>query len=183
MTRGKTMISKIPARVPIYFSALMTLALMLVVAGSAQAKFNLSNVGPDYGCLLRSNSSKIADAQLMQLHTDKKGKIESGTLSYHFGVGDEGCNYKLDSGTYTIDQTTGTGTATLTWTFVSGSDGDEGFCTASFPGSPFTEDFAFVLENSGKRLDLAMLDPGLSGAAFTGTDSDDFWKFGSCTKQ
>jgi hypothetical protein len=176
------MISKIPARALIY-SALMALALMLGAGGSAQAKFNLSQVGPDYGCLLGSAAGVTIHTQLMQLHTDKKGKIESGTLSYHFDFVDEVCTYTLASGTYTIDGTTGTGNATLTWTFSKDSDGDEKFCTASFPGTTFTENFAFVIENSGKRLDLAMLDPGLSGAAFTGTDPGDFFTFGSCTKQ
>ncbi len=177
MTREKTMISKIPARAPIYFSALMALALMLGTGGSAQAKFNLSNVGPDYGCKL---STETVLTQLMQLHTDKKGKVVSGSMRFNFEG--EVCNFTLASGTYTISATKGTGTLTLTWTFSSGSDGDEGSCTSAFSPS-FTENLAFVLESSGKLLDVAMLDPGLSGAQFTGTDPGDFFKFGSCTKQ
>jgi hypothetical protein len=179
MTRGKTMTSKIPVRVPIYFSALMALALMLGAGGSAQAKFNPSNVGPDYGCLLNSVGNELA--QLMQLHTDKKGKVESGSLS--FNLDGEVCKFTLASGSYTISKTTGTGTLTLTWTFSSGSDGDEAFCTSEF-GPSITEHLAFVLEASGKLLDIAMLDPGITGGTFTASgDEDDFFKFGSCTKQ
>ena len=183
MTRGKTMISKIPARAPIYFSALMALALMLGAGGSAQAMFNLSQAGPDYGCLLNAGSSLLIQTQLMQLHTDKKGKIESGTMSFHFDLSGEVCNYKLDSGTYTIDKTNGTGTLTLTWTFSSGFDSDDAAFCSGIVGTTFTEHFAIVLENSGKRLDLAALDPLFVGAAFTGTDPGDSFKFGSCTKQ
>ncbi len=178
MTREKSMISKIPARAPIYFSALMAVALMLAAGGSAQAKFNLSSVGPDYGCLLRTGEEIT---QQMQLHTDKKGKVESGAMSLNI----EGsvCTYTLTSGSNTIDKTNGTGTATLTWTFSSGSDSDdESVCAANF-GTTFTEHFAFVIERSGNQIDLAMLDPGLSGAKFTGSDPGDFPKFGSCTKQ
>jgi hypothetical protein len=171
------MISKISARAPIYFSALMALALMLSAGGSAQAKFNLSNVGPDYGCLL--NSAGNIDTQLMQLHTDKKGKVLSGSLSLN--TGGEVCKFTLSSGDYTIDKTTGTGFLSLSWAFSSRSDADE-TCTTDF-GTSFTEKLAFVIESSGKQLDVAMLDPGLIGAAFTGTDSGDFFKFGSCTKQ
>ncbi len=179
MTRGKTMISKIPARAPIYFSALMALALMLGAGGSAQANFNLSNVGPDYGCLLNTEGNILA--QLMQLHTDKKGKVVSGTMK--FNIEGEVCNYTLASGTYDISKTKGTGPLTLTWTFSSGSDGDEGFCTTEF-GPSITEHLAFVLEASGKLLDIAMLDPGITGGEFKASgDEDDFFKFGSCTKQ
>jgi len=171
------MTSKIPVRAPIYFSALMVLALMLGAGGSAQAKFNPSNVGPDYGCLLNSVSNDFS--QLMQLRTNKKGTVLSGSMSLNsFG---EVCKFTLASGTYTIDKTTGAGTLTLTWTFSSGSDGDEAFCSTTF--GTFTEHFAFVLEASGKLLDIAMLDPGFTGTAFTGSDPGDFFKFGSCTKQ
>ncbi len=181
MTREKTMISKVPARAPIYFSALMALALMLGAGGSAQAKFNLSNVGPDYGCLMNTEGNDIA--QLMQLHTDKKGKVLSGSLSIN--VAGEACKYTLASGTYTISATKGTGTLTLTWTFSSGSDGDEAVCTTEL-GTTLGENLAFVLEASGKLLDVAMLDPGITGngTAFTASgDPGDFFKFGSCTKQ
>ena len=174
------MISKIPARAPIYFSALMALALMLGAGGSAQAKFNLSNVGPDYGCLL---DTETIITQLMQWHTDKKGEVVSGTMRFNFAG--EVCNFTLASGTYTISATKGTGTLTLTWTFSSGSDGDEAVCTTEL-GTTLGENLAFVLEASGKLLDVAMLDPGITGngTAFTASgDPGDFFKFGSCTKQ
>jgi hypothetical protein len=178
MTRGKTMMSKIPAYAPIYSSVLIARALILGAGGSAYAKFNLSNVGPDYGCRL---STETVVEQLIQLHTNRKGAVESGTM--RFNEEGEVCNFTLASGSYDIHKTSGTGTITLTWTFSSGSDGDEGFCTADFPGGSFTEHFLFVLERSGAQLDLVTSDPGLTGAAFTGSDSGDFPKFGSCTKQ
>jgi hypothetical protein len=174
------MISKIPACAPIYFSVLMALALILGAGGSAQAKFNISQVGPDYGCRL---STETVLEQLMQLHTNKKGVVESGTM--RFNIEGEVCNFTLAGGsTYTIHGTSGTGTITLNWTFSGGSDGDEaGDCTTDFPGSSFTEHLFFVLERSGTQLDIVTSDPGLGGTVFTGSDPGELPKFGSCTKQ
>ena len=169
------MISKIPARTPIYLSVLMAITLILGAGGSAQAKFNLSQVGPSYGCNLSTEIGIIT--QLMQLETNKKGSFTSGTLRFNFEG--EVCRYVLSGGTYTISGGSGTGTADLNWSSLSGDDADDvAFCNAEL-GSSFSEHFLFVLESSGKQLDLVTSDPGLTVASF----SDDFPKFGSCIKQ
>jgi len=178
MTMAKKLISKVAAHAPTYVAALAGLALMLVAGNNAQA-FSLSQVGPNYGCLL----NPFPDSQVMQLKSDKKGNFTAGSMVINFSG--EACFFTLSTGTYTVNKDNGTGTIVLNWTSTTStlSDSDDsGFCAATF-GSIFTEHFASVLEKSGMHLDLLSLDPAFSGSGFTGTDPGDRVQFGSCTKQ
>jgi hypothetical protein len=178
MANSLTIVSKLGARAPIYVALLASLAFMLSIGGTAQAKFNASQVGPNYGCLV---NIEALESQTMQLNSGKDGHFTSGSMSLN--IEGEACFYTLTSGSYTIDTDDGTGTIVLTWTFTKDADGDDSAVCALAFGTSFTDHFAYVLESSGKQLDLVSADPTFTGAQFTTTDQGDFVLSGSCHKQ
>jgi hypothetical protein len=178
MANSLTIVSKLGARAPIYVALLASLAFMLGIGGTAQAKFNASQVGPNYGCLV---NIEALESQTMQLNSGKDGHFTSGSMSLN--IEGEACFYTLTSGSYTIDTDDGTGTIVLTWTFTKDADGDDSAVCALAFGTSFTDHFAYVLESSGKQLDLVSADPTFTGAQFTTTDQGDFVLSGSCHKQ
>ena len=171
----------------LFSGATMGVLLMLVAPPPTSAA--------SWGCLGQGVTNggvtglSFSFAELIQVDTDNKGNVLSGTKFFNFDG--EACSFPITGGSFTIGSS-GVGTVSLNLT-IPAQDLDSDFsCWRPFfrdldpSDTSLTENYNVVMANGGKQISFSNADDFLSGAAPVplGADGGDIVALtGQCLRQ